>query len=138
MKTRKTRLTAVIGIAVFGLTLLLNGSAWAGAKVKGDVSISSSSSSTGASGTMTGARFGKGKEQYIGCSLQHVTSSNSFHVYCSARDENNKVASCYSNDNWGHREIVQSMTVDSNIFFSADQSGVCTYLSTRTHSMYMK
>ena len=133
MKTRKARLTAVISMVALGMALLFNGAAWAGAKSLTEVNVYPG----GAYGSMMGARFGKGKEQFIRCSLSYSTWVSSIYMSCSAYDKDEKYASCYSDD-WRFREIVKSMTDSSFIEFQFNNSGECTYLYVRNASKNLK
>ena len=130
----KTRLTAVIGIAAVSIALFFNGSAWAGAKYREEVEVSSSS----ANGSLTGARYGKGKKQTIGCTLAHYASSNSFQVLCSARDKDNNYLMCYDLNNVGFRKNVKAITTGSYIAFYANSTGQCTFIQVRNSSTYVK
>ena len=87
-------------------------------------------------GSMVGARDSSDTTQQIGCSMYSYSSSSTAFAYCDAKDKDNKSLTCYSY-NLSMREAVQAITDSSYIYFTADSSAVCTYLSVQNKSYYM-
>jgi hypothetical protein len=84
---------------------------------------------------MQSARYYAGDNvEYIGCVSASDTVS-SIYISCTARDAQNSVISCYSTTADGQaRQAVSSVNQTSSIYFAADTSGKCYYLSVGNYS----
>lgn len=127
----KANLITVAKAAILGTALLLNGTAWAGAKYTPQVSVTA----TAAWGSMVGARYSSDNVQRIGCSLSGGVTQGS--IFCSARDKNGLNLSCSSTDSW-KLEAVQAITDSSYIYFTTNNYGLCTNLSVQNDSQFLK
>ena len=99
------------------------------------VSVYKSSSGGSAYGSMQSARYyATDNVEYIGCVSASDTVS-SIYISCTARDLHNNVISCYSTTADGQaRQAVSSVNQTSSIYFAANSSGKCTYLSVGNYS----
>jgi hypothetical protein len=110
-------------------------SAFAGYHATSFVSVYKSSSGGSAYGSMYSARYySSDSSQYIGC-LSASDTVSSIYITCAARDANNNVVTCYSTTADGQaRQAVSSVNTTSSIYFAANSSGKCTYISIGNYS----
>jgi hypothetical protein len=99
------------------------------------VSIYKSGISGSAYGSVQSARYyNTDNLQYIGCSSSSDTVSSTY-IYCAARSAANVVLSCYSTTaNQQARQAVAAVNTTSSIYFAADTSGKCTYITVGNYS----
>ena len=116
-------------------TLAAQSVAFAGFHANSLVSVYKSSSGCSAYGSMYSARYySSDSSQYIGCLSASDTVSSTY-ITCAARDANNIVLTCYSTTADGQaRQAVASVNQTSAIYFAADSSGKCTYISIGNYS----
>jgi len=124
----------VSAIAAFGL----QSAAFAAYHATALVSVYKSGSSGSASGSVQSARYyATDSAQYIGCS-QSTDVKSSTYVSCIARNSSNLVLSCYSSTaNEQARDAIASINTTSFIYFQADASGKCTYITVGNYSYYL-
>lgn len=130
----KATLRKLIGTAVLGLALFSPGvPAWAGdVDLYGEVQVGTS----GAAGTMTGARYSADSTQYIGCSYSH--GSLGLIVDCSARDKTGKSLGCWSNDT-RFVNVVKAITDSSYIVFIVPPgTSSCSELTITNSSAFLR
>lgn len=121
----KTNLKNFLGLAVLGLTLLINTvPTQAGYVGASEVSIHTNQVGIYASGSMAGARYSKDSKQSIGCYIIFYRHDDGIAPFmgCSARDSTGKEVHCHTPD-LRYREAVQGMTDSSYIYFSLPQGG---------------
>ena len=109
--------------------------AYAGYHANSFVSVYKSSSGGSAYGSLQSARYySSDTSQYIGClSASDLTSS--IYITCAARDASNNVLTCYSTTADGQaRQAVSSVSTTSAVYFAADGTGKCTYISIGNYS----
>jgi len=109
--------------------------AYAGFHSSSFVSVYKSSTGGSAYGSMQSARYySTDSSQYIGC-LSASDLSSSIYLTCAARDANNVVLTCYSTTADSQaRQAVASVNTTSSVYFAADSSGKCTYISIGNYS----
>jgi hypothetical protein len=72
--------------------------------------------------------------QYIGCTSSSDIKS-SIYIYCAARSAANVVLTCYSTTaDQQARQAVAAVNTTSYIYFAADSSGKCTYITVGNYS----
>jgi hypothetical protein len=128
----KTKLHKLIGTAVLGLALVSQSfPAWAGLVYTPEVFVGSS----GAVGSMAGARYSADSIQYIGCS---ISNTNGPYVSCSAWDKTGKALSCTSTES-RYLTAAKAITDFSAINFSVTPgSARCSYLGVDNYSMRLR
>lgn len=109
---------------------LVSAAAFAGFKSGWEVSIDTVNRN--ASGTLGNVRNSADNTQHIGCSVS-LTSSGLSSMFCSARNAAGTIVSCSSNLA-SFVALVQSIKQDSQVYFSWDTSGTCTYLYVAEYS----
>jgi hypothetical protein len=128
----KATLHKLIGTAVLGLALVSQSfPAWAGLVYTPQVFVGSS----GAVGSMAGARYSGDSQQFIGCRF-----SNTFgpYVVCEARDNTGKSLLCTSNEP-RYLGVAVAMTDFSYISFSVTPGSTsCSYLQVQNYSQYVR
>ena len=99
------------------------------------VTIYKSGTSGSAYGSVQSARYyNTDSLQYIGCTSASDTKS-SIYVYCAARSAANVVLTCYSTTaDQQARQAVAAVNTTSYIYFAADTSGKCTYITVGNYS----
>lgn len=117
-------------IASVSAAMALQSAAFAGPHYNAFVSISKSSTTSSAYGSMSSARYySSDSNQYIGCSSAADLVS-SIYISCTARDASGNYLYCYSNTADGQaRQAVSSVNSTSSIYFQVNSSGKCTYIS---------
>jgi hypothetical protein len=112
--------------------------AFAGYHATALVSVYKSGSSGSAAGSVQSARYyGTDSLEYIGCS-QSTDVKSSTYVSCIARNASNVILSCYSSTaNEQARDAIASINTTSFIYFQADASGKCTYITVSNASYYL-
>jgi hypothetical protein len=122
-------------IASIAASIALQPAAFAGYHASSFVSVYKSSSGGSAYGSMQSARYySSDSSQYIGC-LSASDLVSSIYITCAARDAQNVVLTCYSTTASGQaRQAVASVNTTSSIYFAADSSGKCTYISIGNYS----
>ena len=122
-------------IASVAAAIALQPAAYAGYHANSFVSVYKSTSGGSAYGSMQSARYySSDTSQYIGClSASDLVSST--YITCAARNAQNVVLTCYSTTaNSQARQAVASVNTSSAIYFAADGSGKCTYISIGNYS----
>jgi hypothetical protein len=122
-------------IASVVAALAVQSAAFAGFHANSFVSVYKSTSGGSAYGSMYSARYySSDSSQYIGC-LSASDLVTSTYITCAARDANNNVLTCYSTTADGQaRQAAASVNQTSAIYFAADSSGKCTYISIGNYS----
>lgn len=122
-------------IATAAAAIALQPAAYAGFHSTSLVSVYKSSSGGSAYGSMYSARYySADSSEYIGCLSASDTVSSTY-VTCAARDAHNNVITCYSTTADGQaRQAVSSVNTTSSIYFAANSSGKCTYISIGNYS----
>jgi len=122
-------------IASAAAALALQPVAFAGYHANSFVSVYKSSSGGSAYGSMQSARYySSDSSQYIGC-LSASDLVSSIYITCAARNAQNVVLTCYSTTANGQaRQAVASVNTTSAVYFAADSSGKCTYISIGNYS----
>jgi hypothetical protein len=122
-------------IATVAAAIALQSAAYAGYHATSFVSVYKSSSGGSAYGSMYSARYySSDSSQYIGCLSASDTLSSTY-ITCAARNASNQVLTCYSTTASGQaRQAVASVNQTSAIYFAADSSGKCTYISIGNYS----
>jgi hypothetical protein len=118
--------TAMLGLALFSQSL----PAWAGLAYAPEVFVGT----TGASGSMAGARYSADSTQKISCSFENT---NGPFVMCSASDKTGKTLSCTSTEA-RYVAAAKAITDFSYINFSVTSGGVCSYLGVDNYSMRLR
>jgi hypothetical protein len=115
--------------------LALQSEAFAGYHSTSLVSVSKSSSGGSAYGSVQSARYyASDSYQYIGC-LAAADLVSSTYITCAARNASNVVLTCYSTTaDTQARQAVAAINTTSSIYFAADSSGKCTYISIGNYS----
>jgi hypothetical protein len=128
----KATLHKLIGTAVLGLTLVSQSiPAWAGLVHTPEVFVGSS----GASGSMAGARYSTDGTQYIGCSF---SNTNGPYVVCSAMDQTGQALQCDSTES-RYLAAAKAITDFSAINFSVTPGSTrCSYLGVDNYSMRLR
>ncbi len=128
----KTTLHKLIGTAVLGLVLFSQSlPAWAGLVYTPQVSVSSS----GAVGSMAGARYSADSTQYIGCTFSNTSGP---YVLCNATDNTGKSLFCVTTES-KYLAAAKAITDFSYIYFGATLGGgSCTYLQVQNYSQYLR
>jgi hypothetical protein len=127
----KAKLQKLIGTAVLGLALVSNSiPAWAGVVSRPQVSVGTS----GAEGSMAGARYSADRKQYIGCQFSNTYGP---YVICSATDKNGKSYFCTG---YGSHvaAAAKSITDFSFISFGAALGASCDDLKVDNSSYLLK
>jgi hypothetical protein len=127
----KANVQKLIGTAVLGLAMLLNGlPTWAGAKDTPEVTVAPNF----AEGSMVGARYSADSQQYIGCSFENRSGPS---VVCFAQDKTGKNYVCYKNDaTWA--TAVKSINDFSFLRFGGTAIGSCDSLTVENSSRRLK
>jgi hypothetical protein len=122
-------------IASVAAAIALQPAAFAGYHSNSFVSVYKSSSGGSAYGSMQSARYySSDSSQYIGC-LSASDLVSSIYITCAARDAQNVVLTCYSTTADGQaRQAVSSVSTTSSVYFAADSTGKCTYISIGNYS----
>ncbi len=123
-------------IASLAAAIALQPAAWAGYHANSFVSVYKSSTGGGSAyGSMQSARYySSDTSQYIGC-LSASDLVSSIYITCAARNAQNVVLTCYSTTANGQaRQAVASVNTTSAVYFAADSSGKCTYISIGNYS----
>jgi len=122
-------------IASVAAAIALQPAAFAGYHATSLVSVYKSSSGGSAYGSMQSARYySSDSSQYIGC-LSASDLVNSIYITCAARNAQNVVLTCYSTTADGQaRQAVSSVSTTSSVYFAADSTGKCTYISIGNYS----
>jgi hypothetical protein len=126
------KLTVITAAAA---ALALQSAAYAGFHSTSLVSVYKSSTGGSAYGSMYSARYySTDSTEYIGCLSASDTVSSTY-ITCAARDAYNNVITCYSTTADGQaRQAVSSVNPTSSIYFAANASGKCTYISIGNYS----
>jgi hypothetical protein len=113
----------------------LQSAAYASLHFNSFVTIYKSSTGGSAYGSLQSARYySTDNLQYIGCTSASDTKS-SIYISCAARNAQNVVLSCYSTTADGQaRQAVSSVNTTSTIYFAADATGKCTYITVGNYS----
>jgi hypothetical protein len=118
------------------LAAVLSQGAHAGQGAFAAVSVSSSSDGVSAFGSIADARLSGDNVQFIGCGTLSSADGSSI-IQCYASDSNGSGAYCAtSNPTQAALAAVSAVNGVSTIYFSADPSGHCTYLSVTDASYY--
>ena len=128
----KAKLHKLIGTAVLGLALFANSlPAWAGLVYTPEVFVGT----TGAVGSMAGARYSADSTQYIGCTFSNTTGP---YVLCNAMDKTGRSLFCIGNQA-SYLAAAKAITDFSYINFSVTSGGAfCTYLGVDNYSMRLR
>jgi hypothetical protein len=128
----KTTLHKLIGTAVLGLALVSQSlPAWAGLVYTPEVSVSSS----GAVGSMAGARYSTDSTQYIGCTFSNTSGP---YVLCNATNNTGNSLFCVTTES-KYLAAAKAITDFSYIYFAVTPgSGFCTYLQVQNYSQYLR
>lgn len=123
----------IIAVVVAGLAA--QSAAFAGYHATSFVSVYKSSTGGSAYGSLYSARYySSDTSQYIGCLSASDTVSSTY-ITCAARNASNQVLTCYSTTANGQaRQAVASVNPTSAVYFAADSSGKCTYISIGNYS----
>jgi hypothetical protein len=127
----RAQLQKFISTAVLGLALVSHSlPAWAGTVYLPEVSVGTS----GAEGSMAGARYSADSKQYIGCQFSNTYGP---YVICSARDKDGKSYVCTG---YGPHvaAAAKSITDFSKIRFGAALGATCDDLRVYNYSYYLK
>ena len=92
-----------------------------------------------ANGDMWSARFSKGKKEFIGCgiyTLDDLNGSYAAFAFCQARDKDNVVAFC-ATQNEGLIEAIRALVDFSSITFRWDENDQCTDIGSSTQSYFL-
>jgi hypothetical protein len=117
--------------------LVLQSTVQAGQSVTATVGVYSSSDGATASGAVSAARQSADNVQSIGCDIASDGVSSSF-ISCFASDVAGKEAYCsISSPSAAALSALSSVNASSVIYFQANSSGVCTYLSIDDDSVYL-
>lgn len=119
--------------------LLLQSIANAGAHFTNPVSIYTSTAGGGSAiGSIATARYyTSDTSQYIGCSSSSDTISSTY-ISCSARDATGHYLYCYSSSaTEAARDAVSAVNTSSYVYFVANSSGQCTYITVGNFSYYL-
>lgn len=127
----KTTLIAIIGAAVFALTMVCNSLSWAGSVNTPQVVLTSS----GASGSTVGARYSNDTVQSISCN--HAAYATYEFVACSARDKTWQFRSCLSSNSRLFPPL-RTLTEASYIAFESDSRGHCTSIQIDNYSFRLR
>ncbi|HEY6922627.1 MAG TPA: hypothetical protein VI653_04100 [Steroidobacteraceae bacterium] len=130
------KLAIITGLAA---ALLLQSLANAGTHLTNPVSIYSATSGGGSAiGSVATARYyTSDTSQYIGCSSSSDTISSTY-ISCSARDAAGHYLYCYSSSaSAAARDAVASVNTTSYVYFVANSSGQCTYITVGNFSYYL-
>jgi hypothetical protein len=121
-------LHTLIGTAVLGVALFASSPpAWAGTATRNEVYISPSR--TNVQGSLTGARYSKDSEQFLGCESHSARGSTAPLVYCHARDKRGNFFICRSTDP-RIADAVEGMTDSSHLNIAASPQPIGEYLCT--------
>lgn len=119
--------------------LLLQTLAYAGAHFTDPVSIYNATAGGGSAiGSISTARYyTSDTSQYIGCSASSDTISSTY-IACSARDASGHYLYCYSSSaTQAARDAVAAVNTTSYVYFVANSSGQCTYITVGNFSYYL-
>jgi hypothetical protein len=113
----------------------LQSAAFASYHANSFVTIYKSGSSGSAYGSVQSARYyNTDSLQYIGCTSASDTKSSTY-VSCAARSAANVILTCYSTTaDQQARQAVAAVNTTSYIYFAADSSGKCTYITVGNYS----
>jgi len=126
------KLHKLIGTAVLGLSLFANGlPAGAGTVSHPQVTVGTS----GADGSMAGARYSADSQQYIGCRFSNTTGP---YVICLARDSAGKSLSCAGFES-RHLAAAKAITDFSKISFGVTPgTASCSRLAVDNYSYHLR
>jgi hypothetical protein len=117
----KADLKNILGLAVFGMTLLATTvPTWAGKVNAPQVVIGGSQSSRWAEGSLGGARYSADSRQTIGCKLWTLRAYS--WSACFATDSAGRNLTCGSGD-WKFLDTLRAMTDSSSIKFTIESTG---------------
>jgi hypothetical protein len=121
-----------VSMLAFAGVVLAAGTSYAGTKTSATVTVSTASRY--AYGSMASARSSSDANQYIGCVTQGHAGGAILAV-CSARNSAGVAASCSSTSS----AVIQSVTNQTDhswIRFEWDANGVCTFVTVNNSSQY--
>jgi hypothetical protein len=124
-------------VASLAAGLILHSAAQAGQVIVSPVIVSSSDDGIVASGSVSATRLSEDNSQSIGCDIASDGVGSAF-ISCAATDAVGNQAFCsLLNPSPAALSALSSLNSSSFIYFTANTTGTCTYLSVNNASTYL-
>ena len=131
MKRTPRKNTMFVAALILAGLVGLSGAVYAGFKTEENVSVSISGTTASAAGAVGTARNSADAVQFIRCTVQGFSTTNS--VFCAARTIAGVNFSCSANNSHTLATSVSAIDSGSRLFIFA-QSGVCTQIDVTNSS----